>query len=102
MAAVRAGSDLLEICHSAELILRSYEALISAAERSASFRTLLLGRARDVARKRQRLYASGVARALTPRQFEALRARALAFRDRIAASEADVIAPRAAAPAEIA
>jgi beta-N-acetylhexosaminidase len=102
VAAVRAGSDLLEICHSAELILRSYEALISAAERSTSFRTLLLGRAREVARKRKRLYASGVARALTPKQFEALRTRALAFRDRITASEADVIAPRAAAPAEIA
>ena len=43
IAAVRAGSDLLEICHSAELILRSYEALIAEAERSAAFRTLLLG-----------------------------------------------------------
>ena len=29
VAAMRAGSDLLEICHSAELILRSYEALIA-------------------------------------------------------------------------
>jgi beta-N-acetylhexosaminidase len=102
VAAVRAGSDLLEICHSAELILRSYEALTAEAERSAAFRTLLLTRAREVARKRQRLYAKGVSRALTAKQFEALRARILRFRDQVAASEVDAINPRAAAPAEIA
>ena len=45
--AVRVGTDLLEICHSAELILRSYEALIAEAERSAAFRKLLLERARS-------------------------------------------------------
>jgi beta-N-acetylhexosaminidase len=101
VAAVRAGSDLLEICHSAELILRSYEALIAEAERSAAFRKLLLARAREVARKRQRLYARGVARALTAKQFQALQARVVRFRERIAASEADAISPRAVAPAEI-
>jgi beta-N-acetylhexosaminidase len=101
IAAVRAGSDLLEICHSAELILRSYEALLAEAERSAAFRTLLLKRARETARKRKRLYAGGVARALTLKQLDALRQQMLRFRDRIAASEADAISPRAAAPAEI-
>ncbi|MGA7341105.1 MAG: beta-N-acetylhexosaminidase [Terracidiphilus sp.] len=101
IAAVRAGSDLLEICHSAELILRSYEALIAEAERSAAFRTLLLRRAREAARKRERLYARGIARALTATQLDALRERMLRFRERVAASEADAIAPRAAAPAEI-
>lgn len=100
IAAVRAGSDLLEICHSAELILRSYEAMVAEAERSAAFRALLLGRAREVQRKQQRLYGGGIGRALTPKQLEALRDRMLRFRDRIAASEADAIAPRAAAPAE--
>lgn len=98
--AVRAGSDLLEICHSAELILRSYEAMIAEAERSRAFRTLLLARARDVARKQRRLYARGVGRALTANQLGALRDRILRFRDRIAASESDAIAPRATAPAE--
>jgi beta-N-acetylhexosaminidase len=101
IAAVRAGSDLLEICHSAELILRSYEALIAEGERSAAFRTLLLGRAREVARKRQRLYPKRVVRPLTAKQLDALRERMLRFRDRIAASEADAINPRAVAPAEI-
>ncbi len=42
IAAIRAGTDVLEICHSAELILRSYEAMISEAERSPAFKTLLL------------------------------------------------------------
>ncbi len=100
--AIRAGSDLLEICHSADLILRSYEAMIAEAERSAAFHTLLLTRARDVARKQQRLYDKGIPRALTAKQLDALRARMLRFRDRIAASETDAIAPRATAPAEIA
>src|ERR1700722_14319513 len=41
--AIRAGNHLLEICHSPELILRCYESLIHEAERSVSFRRLLLG-----------------------------------------------------------
>ncbi len=101
VAAIRAGSDLIEICHSAELILRSYEALIAEAERSATFRKLLLERARTTARKRAQLYAKPVPRPLTGTQFESLRAQIFKFRDLIAASEADAIAPRAAAPAEI-
>jgi len=101
VAAIRAGSDLIEICHSPELILRSYEALIAEAERSAAFRKLLLSRAQTTARKRRRLYAKPVSRILTAKQFEALRTQILKFRDLIAANEADAIAPRAAAPAEI-
>jgi beta-N-acetylhexosaminidase len=101
IAAVRAGSDLLEICHSAELILRSYEALIAEAERSAAFRKLLLERASSTARQRARLYAKPTPRALTAKQLDALRAQILKFRDRVAASEAKAIDPRAAAPAEI-
>ena len=51
-AAVRAGMDLLEICHSPELILRAYEALIAEGERSAAFRTTLLARAKRAERQR--------------------------------------------------
>jgi beta-N-acetylhexosaminidase len=100
IAAVRAGSDLLEICHSAELILRSYEALLAEAERSAAFRKLLLARARAASRKRARLYAKQVSRPLSAKQLDALRDRMLRFRDRIAASGTDTISPKAAAPAE--
>lgn len=100
IAAVVAGSDLLEICHSPELILRSYEALLSEAERSAAFQKLLLSRAAEVKRKRHRLYARKASRPLTPKQIEALQTRIARFRDLIAASETDAIDPRAAAPAE--
>ncbi|HZB87230.1 MAG TPA: beta-N-acetylhexosaminidase [Terracidiphilus sp.] len=100
IAAIRAGSDLLEICHSAELILRSYEALVSEGERSSTFRSLLLKRAREVEHKKKRLYAHGIPRALTATQLDALRAQIIAFSERVTRNAADTTAPRATAPAE--
>lgn len=94
VAAVRAGMDTMEICHSAELILRAYEALLAEGERSAAFRTLLLARARDVGRKRARLFARGQGPALTARQFEALRARILRFREEVMACTEAAEVPR--------
>jgi beta-N-acetylhexosaminidase len=76
---VRAGMDLLEICHSPELIIRAYESLLSEAEKSAAFRATLLMRAKLTAGQRQRLYAGSIPRALTSRQFEALRSQILRF-----------------------
>jgi beta-N-acetylhexosaminidase len=87
VAAVRAGMDLLEICHSPELILRAYEALIAEGERSAAFRQVMLTRAARTARLRAGLFAGGVAAALTPKQFEALRTRILRFGETIAKSQ---------------
>jgi beta-N-acetylhexosaminidase len=83
VVSVRAGTDLIEVCHSPELILRAYEALISESERSAAFRNLLLGRARHNARQRARLFAAGVPKALSATQFEALRARILRFQEKV-------------------
>ena len=83
VAAIRAGMDLLEICHSPELILRAYEALIAEGERSAAFGRLLAARAARMARQRAKLFAGGVAPALSPRQFEALRARILRFSETV-------------------
>ena len=102
VAAIRAGSDLLEICHSAELILRTYEALVSEGERSAAFRKMLLTTARDAARKRARLYASGVAPTLSAKKLEALRKSILDFNETVAAivDASAIAAPRAASPAE--
>ena len=40
--AIRAGMDLIEICHSPELILRCFESLIHEAERSKVFRLSLI------------------------------------------------------------
>ena len=100
--AIRAGSDLVEICHSAELILRTYDALLTAAEKSASFRTLLLQRAQESARKRARLYIGKIPPALSARQFEKLRSDVARFRDTVSGSAAqpDTVAPRTIAPAE--
>ena len=86
VAAVLAGMDLMEICHSPELILRAYEALLREGERSAAFRKLLLARSREMARKRTKLFADGVPAALTARQFEALRARIVRFQSAVAGS----------------
>lgn len=83
VAAVRAGMDLLEICHSPELILRAYEALIAEGERSPAFSRLLMARAEQTARQRAKLFAGGVAPALSARQFEALRARILRFSETV-------------------
>jgi beta-N-acetylhexosaminidase len=102
VAAIRAGSDLVEMCHSADIILRTYEALLAEAERSAAFRKLLVQRAAESSRKRARLYAGGIAPALTAEQFDILRDDVLRFRDAIAAAtaQADAVAPRTTAPAE--
>jgi beta-N-acetylhexosaminidase len=83
VAAVRAGTDLLEICHSPELILRAYEALLVEGERSAAFRLLLLKRAKHTARQRAKLFAGGVPKALTEKQFDALRTKILRFGETI-------------------
>jgi beta-N-acetylhexosaminidase len=83
IAALRAGTDLLEICHSPELTLRAYESLLAEGERSAAFRALLFDRAKYIARQRARLFASEIPRALTAKQFEALRTRILHFREKI-------------------
>jgi beta-N-acetylhexosaminidase len=83
IAAIRSGMDLLEICHSPELILRAYEALIAEGERSAAFRRLLLVRATQSARLRAKLFADRVPAALTARQYEALRTRIQRFGETI-------------------
>jgi len=83
ITAIRAGMDLLEICHSPELILRAFEALIAEAERSTKFRELLFKRAHDTLLKRRKLFAGGIASPLSPRRFEALRSRILRFGETI-------------------
>jgi beta-N-acetylhexosaminidase len=83
IAAVRAGTDLMEICHSPELILRAYESLLAESERSAAFRDILLARARQTSIKRRKLFAGKISTALSARQLEALRTRVLRFNDKI-------------------
>jgi beta-N-acetylhexosaminidase len=100
--AIRTGSDLLEICHSAELILRSYEALIAEAERSTAFQKILLKTAGDSARKRARIYPPRGSASPSSKALESLRSKILSFNESVAAqaNAAAVVDPRAAAPAE--
>jgi beta-N-acetylhexosaminidase len=99
VGAVRAGMDVIEICHSPELILRAYEALVSEAEQSRSFRALLYSRSEVVSRKRKQLYRKPAARPLSRAQRVALRDRMLRFNDAIAANE--VPAARSATAVEV-
>jgi beta-N-acetylhexosaminidase len=87
IASIRAGMDLLEICHSPELILRAYESLITEAERSVVFRDLLLLRARQTSMKQRKLFAGRASVALSTKQFEALRVRILRFNEAIAKAQ---------------
>ena len=87
IAAIRAGMDLLEICHSPEPILRAWEALMAEGERSAAFSHLLMARAARMARARARLFAGGASRPLTAAQFEALRGRILRFGEIVAKAQ---------------
>ena len=85
VAAIRAGMDMVEICHSAELILRAYEALVTESERSSAFRAVLLKRASEAAKRRAQIVPAQAPRALTAKQYDALRARILGFRERVLA-----------------
>jgi beta-N-acetylhexosaminidase len=83
IAAIRAGMSMIEICHTPELILRAYEALIAEAERSPAFSKLILARAKQTSQQRAKLFASGVSPALTAKQFGALLTRILRFAETI-------------------
>jgi beta-N-acetylhexosaminidase len=73
IAAISAGMNLIEICHSPELILRAFEALIAEAERSVAFRTLLMGQSRQSAKLRAQHFATTTPPALSAKQFTALK-----------------------------
>jgi beta-N-acetylhexosaminidase len=77
--AIRAGMDLLEICHSPELILRAYETLIAEGERSTAFSKLLIVRSDRLKRQQTKLFAGRPSAAPTVKQFDALRGRILRF-----------------------
>ena len=87
VAAVRAGMDLMEICHSPELILRAFEALLTEGERSQSFAALLFARATRTARLRTKLFAGGIPKPLTGKQFDGLRSQIIRFGETIAKAQ---------------
>jgi beta-N-acetylhexosaminidase len=98
VAAVRVGSDLVEICHHAEFILEAYEALVTEGERSAAFRKILFTRAAETKRKKARVFHEPIAPALSENRLEALRSRVLRFGEKIAKLAPGIDTPKAATP----
>lgn len=83
IAALRAGIDLIEICHSPALILGCYESLLREAERSARFRALLLSRAATVASHRSHFFVRPLPVPLSQKKLEALRVRIFRFSEQV-------------------
>ncbi|MGC1297663.1 MAG: beta-N-acetylhexosaminidase [Alloacidobacterium sp.] len=71
--AVAAGTDILEICRDPALILRAYEALLSEAEHSPSFRRRVQQAARRVMRFKGQRKLAGVAKHPSLQVLESLR-----------------------------
>lgn len=90
IAALRAGSNLIEICHSPELILSAYEGLLHEAEHSRAFERLLLQRARETARLREKYFASKPKRVPTGAQQKALAERIRRFAATVEALQSKV------------
>ena len=87
IAALRAGIHMVEICHSPELILRCYEALVHQAESSPAFRRLLLARASAAQRLRLSRFAPPTGDPLTSTQLATLRDSVLSFRAAVEAAQ---------------
>jgi beta-N-acetylhexosaminidase len=88
IAAIVAGTDLLEICHQPDLILRSYEALLSEAERSLSFRRKVVRAAAHVRKHRRRLLAHDrVADAASEKEVAEMRSGVERFAAKVNAAE---------------
>lgn len=87
MLSVRAGIHLMEICHSPELILRAFESLLHEAERSTSFRKLLLARAATTARLRQARFSLPLSRPLSVAQLDTLREKVVRYQAAVQSQE---------------
>lgn len=83
---IRAGMDLIEICHSPELILRAYDALVHEAETSRAFRALTIARARLGEQKRKKHFGARAPAALSPARLDALGDRIRRFGEEIGES----------------
>ena len=87
VTALAAGMDVIEVCHSAELILRGFEAILREAEQSQTFRGLVMRRARRVAAWRRKQFGGGVSAAPAAEEIAALREAILRFGARVSALE---------------
>ena len=87
VAAIAAGTHLIEICKDPALILTAYEAILSEAERSRSFRPMVEHRAATVRTQRQRLLRHDeIAAPPGEQDIIAMRERVLRFAESVTAS----------------
>jgi beta-N-acetylhexosaminidase len=70
--AVAAGTDMIEICKDPVLVLRAYEALVSEAERSQSFRRRVQQAAMRIARKKARSHLAQIPTSPSARALQSL------------------------------
>ena len=84
IAAIEAGTHLVEVCKEPDLVLRTYEALLSEAERSRAFRKRIEQAAAHVTKHKQRLLGK-VKRSEAPSSsaVQAMRARVLRFSETV-------------------
>ena len=87
VAALLAGSDLLEVCKEPGLIFEAYEAVLTQAERSPSFRVLIRRTSTRVRERKGRLLDHLLPRNATDEQLARLRADLRLFTAEIEATE---------------
>jgi beta-N-acetylhexosaminidase len=93
VAAIAAGAHLIEICKDPALILAAYEALLSEAERSRTFRGIVETSAATVRSHRHKLLRhAGPVPPPTADDIAAMRKSVLAFADEVAAKTQQAIA----------
>jgi beta-N-acetylhexosaminidase len=79
VAAILAGTDLLELCRDPALILRAYEAVLHEAEHSAAFRTMVRNAWRRVCSEKLTLLDTQLPREPAKEQLSRLRSDILVF-----------------------
>ncbi len=79
MRAIVAGTDLIEICRDASLILRAYEAILAEAERSAAFRKRVESSCRRVTQFKSQHLNAAMPRNPSHSQLDKLRADVIKF-----------------------
>ncbi len=87
VAAIVAGTDLLEVCKDPALVFRAYEAILSEAEGSPVFRARVRRACSRVIEHKQRLLDAQLPRAATAEQIARLRRDILLFTAELEASE---------------
>ena len=88
---IRAGGDLALICHSEELVMRGYEALVRSAEKDRRFRTRVTEATRRVQKLKRKLFASPHRNAsrLTPGKTQRLTRRLWEFGEEVRMARID-------------